>query len=219
MDPEWRNQPDGLGAAPPIADHPAWSSPVPFDQFDLPPFPSYALPQPLRAFVEAVAPATQTPADLAGMLALSVVAATSAKKVIVALKEGWVGPLNIFTATALPPGNRKSAVFAAIVNPIEEYERQESRTAGKEVEKNRSAMRIKEARLKSLEQRAGTAKEKELCSIVSETQTLAAELAETDVGSATRLLADDCTPEKLCTLLREQRGRIAIMSPEGDVLI
>jgi replicative DNA helicase len=31
------------------------------------------------------------------------------------------------------------------------------------------------------------------------------------------LIADDCTPEKLATLLRDQGGRIAVMSPEGDV--
>jgi hypothetical protein len=37
------------------------------------------------------------------------------------------------------------------------------------------------------------------------------------MASPTRLIADDCTPERLATLLRDHDGRIAVMSPEGDV--
>lgn len=48
-----------------------WEAPVPFHQFDLPPFPTDVFPGWLRAFVEAEARATQTPVDLAGMLTLS----------------------------------------------------------------------------------------------------------------------------------------------------
>jgi uncharacterized protein DUF3987 len=217
VDPGWRENLDEVGTAPGNTDHRLWQAPFPFDQFNLPRFPSQSLPQLLRAFVEALATATQTPVDLAGMLVLSIVAASSAKKVVVGLKEGWGEPVNIFTATALPPGSRKSAVFAAVVSPLAEFERQESRRAGTEIEKGRSTRRIKEARLKKIEERAVTAKATELGAIMSEAQRLAAELAETNIGSPPRMLADDCTPETLSTLLREQDGRIAVMSPEGDV--
>src|SRR6202023_2720565 len=92
-------------------DDSAWEPPAQFHQFQLPPFPAEALSGWLRAFVEAEATATQTPVDLASMLVLSVVGAASAKKVIIRMKEGYHEPLNIFTVTALPPGNRKTSVF------------------------------------------------------------------------------------------------------------
>jgi replicative DNA helicase len=53
--------------------------------------------------------------------------------------------------------------------------------------------------------------------LVEEASSLAAELAETRVSVPTRCIADDCTPEKLITLLGDQGGRIAVLSPEGDV--
>ncbi len=48
--------------------------PVPFDDFDLPAFPTDAVPGWVREWVEAEAEATQTPVDLAAMLALTVLA-------------------------------------------------------------------------------------------------------------------------------------------------
>jgi hypothetical protein len=43
------------------------------------------------------------------------------------------------------------------------------------------------------------------------------ELSETKVPAYPRLIADDCSPERLGTLLRDQGGRMAVLSPEGDV--
>jgi hypothetical protein len=217
VDSGWRDSPDRLGTKRGTTDDPMWEPPVPFDQFDLPRFPTQSLPNFLRAFVEGLATATQTPVDLAGMLTLSVVATACAKKVCVGFKDGWVEPVNIFTAIALPPGSRKSAVFAAAVRPLAEYERQESTRMAVAIEKSRSARRIQEARLKKLEAQVVTAKPAEKDALLAEAQTLAAELAENNVASPMRLMADDCTPETLCTLLRQQDGRIAVMSPEGDV--
>jgi replicative DNA helicase len=77
-------------------------------------FPAAALPGWLADFVQAVATATQTPTDLAGMLALSALATAAGGRVEVEPRPGFREPLNLFTAVALPPGNRKSAVFAEI---------------------------------------------------------------------------------------------------------
>jgi len=32
-----------------------------------------------------------------------------------------------------------------------------------------------------------------------------------------QFVVDDCTSERLPTLLKNQRGRMAVMSPEGDI--
>jgi replicative DNA helicase len=45
----------------------------------------------------------------------------------------------------------------------------------------------------------------------------AVELEAARIPVALRLLTDDCSPEKLASLLCEQGGRMAILSPEGDL--
>jgi len=194
-----------------------WEPPIPIRRFHLPSFPTEALPDWLRVFVEAEARATQTPADLAGMLALSVIAAACAKKVEVRLKEGHVEPLNLFTVTALPSGSRKTAVFTAMMRPLTEYERSESLRLSGDIVRTQTARNIKEAKLKRLQEQAVNAAGKDQNKLTEEAATLAAELTGMRLTVATRLIADDCTPERLVMLLRDQGGRIAVMSPEGDV--
>jgi hypothetical protein len=125
-----------------------WERPVPFTQFDLPTFPETALPATLRDLVKAEASATQTPVDLSAMLVLSVVAAACARKVVIELKPGYREPVNIYTATALPSGNRKSSVFAEVTAPLREFERTEARHATAGIAKAKTAHKIKEARLR-----------------------------------------------------------------------
>ena len=195
----------------------AWDLPMPFDQFNLPAFPIDAFPNWLRDFISAEATATQTPVDLGAMLALSAVGAACAKKVRVDVREGYSEPLNVFTVSALPPGNRKSAVFAAIVQPLEDYERTEARRTAAEVAQRQTEHKIQESRLKRLQEQAVATTGDKTRALTAEAAELAAELAAVPVLVPTRCLADDCTPEKLAGLLRDQGGRIAVMSPEGDV--
>ena len=61
------------------------------------------------------------------MVSLAVMAAACVKKFEVEVKPGWREPVNVFTVTALPPGNRKSAVFRDAVEPLEEFEQLEAR--------------------------------------------------------------------------------------------
>ncbi len=195
----------------------SWEPPIPFGRFRLPPFPTDIFPKWLQDFVEAEALATQTPSDLAGMLALSVLAAVCAKKVAVHVKPGYSEPVNLFTVTALPPGSRKSAVFAAITKPVADFEREEvARTAG-EIAEQRSAVKIKEATLKKRQEAAVGASGKKLEDLTREAGMLAEELAQTSIPVPARLIVDDCTPEKLSGLLSDHGGRIALMSAEGDV--
>ena len=99
-----------------------WPEIVSFDVVDLPDFPTHALPDVLRQWVEAESHATQTPADLAGLLALAVCSATIARRVVVEPRPGWREPVNLFAAVLLEPGNRKSAVFADAMKPLRELE-------------------------------------------------------------------------------------------------
>jgi hypothetical protein len=217
VEPGWKSGPQEDQDTESQAATDFWDPPIPFHQFDLPPFPAEVLTGWLRAFVEAVAKATQTPPDLAGLLALSVIAASCAKKVAVQVKDGYCEPVNIFTVTALPPGNRKTAVFAAVTRPLEEYERSEAKRTAGALAQAKTAYKIKESCLKRLQEQAATATGKKREDLTREAGALAAELEEAVTAVPTRCIVDDCTSEKLAGLLRDQGGRIAVMSAEGDV--
>jgi hypothetical protein len=171
----------------------------------------------LRAFVAAEATATQTLIDLAAMLGLSVVSAACAKKIVVQVKPGYREPVNIYTVTTLPSGSRKTAVFADVTAPLEEFERSETKRTAGEIAKARAAHKIRQARLRRLQEQAANPEEKNRQKHAEEAEALAAELATTPLPTPLRCIADDCTPEKLPALLADNGGRIAVMSPEGDV--
>ncbi len=191
-----------------------WPEIISFDVLNLPDFPTRALPDVLRQWVEAESHATQTPPDLAGLLALAVCSATIARRVVVKERHGWREPVNLFVTVLLAPGNRKSAVFADAIGSLREIEAELIEAARPEVAREQSERRQNEARLRKLEKTAG---EKGDAEARHEAGNLAAELAEKAAPVLPRLIVDDATAEKLGMLLAEQGGRIASMSPEGCV--
>jgi hypothetical protein len=103
-----------------------WGGVLPFHSAELPEFPLDIFPPWLREFCEAVTEAMQTPPDLAGMLALSVLSTACARRVGVRAWAGWEEPVNIYTVTSLPPGSRKSPVFRAMMAPLIKFEQDQA---------------------------------------------------------------------------------------------
>ncbi len=192
----------------------SWPEIVSFDVLDLPRFPTQVLPKALRSWVEAESHATQTPPDLAALMALAVCAVGIARRVVLEPRLGWREPVNLFVAVLLDPGNRKSAVFSDAMKPLRELEAEMIDIARPSVAREQSDRRQSEARLRKLEK---TAAENGDAEARHEAGKLAAELAEKTEPVLPRLLVDDATAEKLGIMLAEQGGRIASMSPEGGV--
>jgi hypothetical protein len=146
------------------------------------------------------------------MLGLSVVAAACAKKVVVQIKPGYREPVNIYTVTTLPSGSRKTAVFADVTAPMEEYERSEAKRTAGEIAKARTAYKIREARLRRLQEHAANPEEKGRDRFAGEAEALAEELARTPIPVPLKCIADDCTPEKIPALLeaRRQYARVSV---------
>jgi putative DNA primase/helicase len=190
-----------------------WPKLRPLDDTALPGFPTYVLPDVLRNWVEAEAVATQTPADLAGLLSLAVVASCIARKVVVEPRPGWQEPTNLFVAVVLGPGNRKSAVFADATRPLREIEERLIEEARPAVAIQESEKRQLEARLKQLEKAAANGCGESMKGAGE----LAAQLAILPPPGLPRLLVDDVTVEKLGIILSQQGGRLASMSAEGNV--
>lgn len=215
----WSMRPGNIGVygdcgAPDVA----WEPPLPFSVVAVPPFPTEVLPSWLREWTLAEAEATQTPPDLAGLMALAALAAACARKVEMAVRDGFREPLNLYTVVSLPPATRKSAVFSDVTAPLEHFEQQCAESDGPKIAEAQATYKIAEkalARAQEVAAKAESATERER--LTAEAADLARQLAALPPAVPTRLLVDDCTPERLATLLRDQQGRIAAMSPEGDL--
>jgi hypothetical protein len=196
----------------------SWEPPIPLDAQSLPEFPLDAFPPWLREWVISESVATQTPNDLAGMLAISVLSTACAGKLRVRVRPGFEQGLNTFVVVVLPVANRKSAVFRDATLPLMEFERSECKRRRDEISQTASRRRILEARLQSAEREAArVVDEAGRAAAAGDADSVRRELAGVCVPAEPRLLVDDCTPEKLTMMMAEQGGRIAQLSPEGDV--
>src|SRR5215218_3829848 len=194
-----------------------WEPPVPIGVAgELPAFPVEVLPGWLGDYVAAVATATQTPPDLAGMLALAVLATVAAGAVEVEPRPGWREPLCLFVAVGMDAGARKSSVFTALTQPVAEFERQQAAAALPAITETAVLRRIAEQAAAQAEAAASKASTDQQDERQAEAIARAAEAANLVVPPIPRWLVDDATPEALAGLLATH-GRIALLSPEGDV--
>jgi hypothetical protein len=223
-----------------------WETPVGLDETNpLPAFPAEVLPGWLADYVEAVAESTQVPLDLPGMLVLGALAAAAGGRAIVEARPGWIEPTNLFGAVALAPGNRKSAVYALVTEPLRTAERDEIDRMAETIVEARTQKTIAQGKARDAARAASKAagvededidkagpfkplvealNAREDKPTPDEAKKLEAEaigaalMAEAiTVPAQPRLLADDSTPEALASLMAEHHGRIAVMSAEGGV--
>jgi replicative DNA helicase len=82
-------------------------APVPLDAARARPMPNDILSGWLGAMVDAVAIATETPRELAAMMALGAVATATQKRFSVCPEKGYFEPTNIWVTCSLASGNRK----------------------------------------------------------------------------------------------------------------
>lgn len=191
--------------------------PLLFDDNHTPEISPTLLPSWLGEFAEAVARSTQTPPAMAVMLALSAVATCTAKRFEVAPHgEGYSEPLNLWTATALPPASRKTAVITAITAPLIEWEMSESERLASEIKRVAAKRRALEKRREKLAKDAANADDQDrLNDILAKMECLEYEIP--DELHAPRLWTSDTTPERLQSLLVDHGERMAVLTDEGGI--
>ena len=188
-----------------------WEEPIPFDDVSLPDaFPVDWLPKPMADYVAALAENTQTPLEMASILALGVLATAFQSRHNVNVAPGWNENLNLYTVAVARPAERKSAVIAALLAPLYKY--QKERVAGEAVliKQNQAAKAILIKRLQIAEKDA-------VDGSPDRAMQLSAELAEFEDMHQFQLIADDATPEKLEDIMYRQKGCITVASAEGGV--
>ena len=178
----------------------------------LPPFPIDCLPSRLRSYVEAVAIHTQTPMDMAAGAALGVLATCLQGKVKIEGNIGHYEQTSLYIFLIAPPGSRKSAVIHAMTAAIEDYEQkynEGNKTAMRRNKQERESLQRDINRLtRQLEVKYDTLTELEL----QHTQDKLAELPEI---KPLQIFTDDCTSESMIRLLRDNHGRMSLISAEG----
>lgn len=194
-----------------------WEDPLDFSEPKRPAFPVEVLPDWLRSFVESLARATQTPQDLAGCLSLTAASAAIARRVEIHVRPGWTEPTNIYTLTVLPPAHRKSAVFTIVQAPILEAEREACARAEPDIAQAETRYEHLDKRIKRLQAEAGTLTGPESDEALGEVGRLKVELRAMRVPPRPQYAVDDCTPERLQTLLAMHGERMALFSAEGDL--
>ena len=184
-----------------------WGPPAPLgDERRLPTFPVEVFPPWLRGQVEAVADATQTPVDLAGMLALAVVGTLVAGKVELELRPGWRVPLNVYVVVAQASGEGKSPVFEEMSAPLVSLQKDRR-------EQLRPLRHQAEAQVADLKRRREVAAKE---GNVAEAALLAAEAEAVRVPPDPYwLFVQDVTSEALVSLLVAHDGRLGVLDDEG----
>lgn len=215
----------GLSGANPLAGAVAsgpetdgWEPPISLAVAVLPPFPADVLPGWLDRFVDGLSTALQVPRELVALLALGAISAAVGGKVEIHPKPGHREPVHLWLVVALGPGNRKSAAVRAVVAPIIVWEAEQSAAMREEIAEATSRLKIREGALQRAERQAAQEqKHHERLRLEADAYAIAREVTTVHLPVAPRILADDVTAERLATLLMEHEGRMAIISPEGDV--
>ena len=100
-----------------------WEKPISLEVSIVPELKDDLLPGILGEMTRAVSTATETPLELAVGLVLPVIATACQGKASVQVNPGYQEPVNIWTVTALDPGNRKSSVLTQMTAPLNEWEK------------------------------------------------------------------------------------------------
>lgn len=210
-------------AEPPIEDSghcvhsvPEWDKPIPFGSPNVSDFPLEVLPGAVCAFVEQLAESTQTPEEMAGILSLGILATAFQSRYEVEITSDWREPLCLYPVAVAPPGERKSAVIAALTAPVYEYEAEQRELEAAEIAQNQTERVLLEKALQAAQngaaKGAGNFEAKR-----QEALELSAQLANFKELHPFRLVVDDTTPEKLVDIMEMQNGSITVASAEGGV--
>lgn len=166
----------------------------------------------MQAYVAAVAGHTQTPVDMAAGVALGVLATCSQGKARVEGNPGHYEQTSLYVFIVANPGARKSAVIRAMTAVIEDYEQAHNERLKPQIRKRRQERETLQRQInrlnRQLEQKYDSMTELEL-------QHAQDNLADLPAIQPLQIFTDDCTSEMMVKLLKDNGGRMALISAEG----
>ncbi|MEQ9406203.1 MAG: YfjI family protein [Fuerstiella sp.] len=166
--------------------------------------------------VRAVAENSETPVALPGLVALGILATACQQRFEIACDGQHTEPLNLWCCPSLESGNRKTAVLNELAKPVREFERRMRAENAETLRQSESMRRTLEKRVENLRTKAARAADRQqMDEFQREIDAVERELPP--VVFPPTLLADDCTPEHIATLLSHHGERLTVLSDEAGV--
>ena len=187
-----------------------WPTLEPFGAGSLPSFPVDVLPGWLRAYVDEVSSALEVPQDAVALLSLGVLAIAAGPAFEVDIGEGWREVLALWVVVPLESGERKSAILARLLEPLDAWQRDHAARLAPEVERKRRDLDVFNKRKERLAKAAADGDgeaERELHG-----------LEQPRVPRPPRLFADDMTTEAIARALDDNGEAFALVSSEGEIV-
>lgn len=184
---------------------------------NVPPWPDGVLPEAVEEMVDQLSTATQTPRDMAAMMALAVTSTACARRLEVAC-PGWTEPAHLYVLVVLEPANRKSAVVRELIAPVAAVEEALWREHRAHILAANARRRLLVGDVQQAEKQAREATGKERHARVADLVALEMELNEhgPERGKP-QLLLDDVTTERAAMVCAANGERIAVLSAESDL--
>lgn len=199
-------------------DEVAWQEPIRLmDVTDLPVIdPREYLPQVVADMVKEAAKVTQTPVDLAVMIALSVVATCVQGKFKVTPGSGWFEPVHFYAVLGAESGERKSAIFRHLTEPIVTWQEKEVERTLYSRSMQSAARDFAMAKIKAVKDKYRRAESPaDVQSLKEEQAKLESEMPPEPVEPI--LFGGETTGEGLQREFSEHNGSWAILTDEGGI--
>lgn len=185
-----------------------WLQPEDFESVKKPkPFPMKSLPPLLRDYLQAVTEYVQVVPEMAILPMLSVLAlCVQGKALIKNPGDTYTEPLNLYTITVAPPGERKSGSLKEFMRPVEEFQKKYNEIHAPEIMNYRTEREYYE-----------NMRAKALKNDLQEAKNIAKHLASLEKKHELVLNVHDVTPEALAMEMYKQGGKMGIISDEGGI--
>jgi len=197
-------------------DRHGWPEPALLGVVEDVPFPTEVLPPDVRAHIESVAQATQTPVEMPALFALSAIAATVQAKAEIQVRPGWLEPLCVYSAVVMEPGERKTPVGRHIFAPLVDWEHEHAESTYRERQRTADLEEMLSKQIDAAKRKGGRDNVTE-GDLMTEIVALRDRMDGLPPTEPPRLLADDVTHERLLDLMAQNHGRIAILTAEPEI--
>lgn len=194
-----------------------WDVPIPLEAPRLPLFNIEAFPEWVKDFVTAVSESIQVPVDTPVAMGLAALSTCIGNKFKVLAKDHWEEPLNTYNVLALGPGNRKSAVYKLMIDPIIRFETKEKERLTPIIEEEANERKATQKRIEYLQTQYSKSNKIEAEKLMSEIKELSKGINE-EINPPTKInrqYTNDITPEQLASLMYQNGEKIAILTDEG----
>lgn len=211
------------GKSVPPDDTTEWPQPETLGPTPPPAFPTDALPERVREYVHNVALRTQTPPDMAALLALSVISTALQGRAEVYVNNAWIDRVRIWTAVIANTGERKSPVIEAMAAPLYDWQDEVNILREADISRDKAKVFELEENLKTAQRTLRDAKKGKdfspdaLRAAQADMLKAQEELDQFRPTVPMRLTASDITPEQLSKLSYAQGERAAVLSAEGEL--